>query len=296
MKNYIKMIFFLFFLSAISAGLLTAFHLEFKERIEKNKQQEQLVHILKSMAIVPDSIQEILDNELQKLPTQTEHDQFLLKATEIKLIETELKKYKDLSSFFADSIQVLEITKENTKQYTGGEFLAKFSQFDFKHNLYIFKADIGKQIHYCFEIIGVGFWDKIAGYLTLKQGWERIAGITFYDHKETPGLGQRIEEGWFQAQFSFWDKTIFSNDEKQPSLHISKRLGTYDGECTEKFSKKENEVDAITGASETSRGLDKSLTECLRNVFSKISAHSSDQNVQEFFDEESLERIKQAML
>ncbi len=54
---------------------------------------------------------------------------------------------------------------------------------------------------YAFPISGKGLWSTLYGYLALDADLETIAGISFYDHKETPGLGAEIEKDWFLSQF-----------------------------------------------------------------------------------------------
>jgi Na+-transporting NADH:ubiquinone oxidoreductase subunit C len=46
---------------------------------------------------------------------------------------------------------------------------------------------------------GPGLWGTITAYVGFNG--EAIAGVTFQDHVETPGLGARIDEPWFRKQF-----------------------------------------------------------------------------------------------
>ncbi|MEN8255440.1 MAG: FMN-binding protein [Verrucomicrobiota bacterium] len=55
---------------------------------------------------------------------------------------------------------------------------------------------------YAFPISGKGLWSMLYGYLSLNADLETIAGLSFYKHMETPGLGAEIEKDWFQAQFA----------------------------------------------------------------------------------------------
>ncbi len=61
---------------------------------------------------------------------------------------------------------------------------------------------------YAFPISGKGLWSMLYGYLSLNADLETIAGISFYKHGETPGLGAEIEKAWFQKQFA--GKKLFS--------------------------------------------------------------------------------------
>jgi Na+-transporting NADH:ubiquinone oxidoreductase subunit C len=58
-----------------------------------------------------------------------------------------------------------------------------------------------KASKYAFPISGKGLWSMLHGYLSLEDDLETIAGISFYKHGETPGLGAEIEKDWFQSQF-----------------------------------------------------------------------------------------------
>lgn len=52
------------------------------------------------------------------------------------------------------------------------------------------------------RILGTGLWGGIDAMVGLDPEQKELAGIAFLDHNETPGLGARIEEPWFRAQFS----------------------------------------------------------------------------------------------
>ena len=94
-----------------------------------------------------------------------------------------------------------------------------------------------------FVFSGTGFWDRITGIMVLSSDLSKVMNIQFLDQKETPGLGARIEEGWFVDQFKgvpiAWD---------QP---VDKRIIV--GQAPNPAAK--NRVDAITGATQTSLAL-----------------------------------------
>lgn len=89
-----------------------------------------------------------------------------------------------------------------------------------------------------FEVMGAGFWAPISAIIALEPDLETVKDLKIIDHTETPGLGARIVEPGFQSQFR--GKKII------PHLSIvpyRKAVGA-------------NEVDAITGATETSKALE----------------------------------------
>ena len=60
----------------------------------------------------------------------------------------------------------------------------------------------GEASKYAFPVSGKGLWSMLYGYLSLEADLETIAGISFYKHGETPGLGAEIEKPWFLSQFA----------------------------------------------------------------------------------------------
>ncbi len=90
-------------------------------------------------------------------------------------------------------------------------------------------------------IQGYGLWGTMYGFLTIGSDMNTIKGISFYDHKETPGLGARIEEPKWRAMWT----GIQSYDEN----------GAVATGVTKAGNPKDNWVDGISGATLTSRGV-----------------------------------------
>ncbi|MBN2683909.1 MAG: NADH:ubiquinone reductase (Na(+)-transporting) subunit C [Pontiellaceae bacterium] len=95
---------------------------------------------------------------------------------------------------------------------------------------------------YAFPISGKGLWSILYGYVAVEADLETIAGITFYKHEETPGLGAEIEKAYFQDQF------------------VGKKL--YEAGLPTEFTvvkpgmaQSNIEVDGISGATLTSQGV-----------------------------------------
>jgi len=87
-----------------------------------------------------------------------------------------------------------------------------------------------------FKTQGPGLWSIIEIVVGIYPDFEKLYGIRVVSQAETPGLGGRISEPQFQARFK--DVVI------KPSLRIVK------------FASAPNEVDAVTGASKTSKALE----------------------------------------
>ncbi len=98
---------------------------------------------------------------------------------------------------------------------------------------------------------GKGLWGPIFGYVSLKSDMNTIYGVNF-DHKgETPGLGAEINTSEFEGMFP--GKKLFEN-ESFVSVKVNKG-GSYPADL--------HGVDAISGGTITSKGLEKMLFDCL---------------------------------
>ncbi len=104
---------------------------------------------------------------------------------------------------------------------------------------------------YIFTFTGRGLWGMISGAISLMPDLETIENIKIISQEETPGLGGRIAEEGFLSQFK---KKRFS-----PGLDLVLR----------KKAAGSNEVDAITGASMTSKALVDMMNEAVAD-FRKI--------------------------
>lgn len=121
-----------------------------------------------------------------------------------------------------------------------------------KQYLPVFRAkpDDGSEV-IIIPVEGKGLWGPIWGFVSLKSDNSTIYGVTF-DHKgETPGLGAEINTTAFEGMFN--DKKIFEAD-KFVSIGVVKG-GAADSDP--------HNVDAISGGTITSKGLEKMLKDCL---------------------------------
>jgi Na+-transporting NADH:ubiquinone oxidoreductase subunit C len=97
---------------------------------------------------------------------------------------------------------------------------------------------------------GYGLWSTLYGFLALAGDARTITGITFYEHAETPGLGDAIEQPAWQA--GFHDKLAFDNDG-------AVRITVIKGEVDPDSPAARYQVDGIAGATLTSQGVSKLL-------------------------------------
>jgi len=117
--------------------------------------------------------------------------------------------------------------------------------------LYSYERD-GEQL-YAKEYAGSGVWGTIRGHLGITPDGTRTLGLTVLEHEETPGLGGRIDEGWFQEQFR--NKRLVDG-----RLEMTSRDGTGD------FDEDSGEIDGITGATGTSDAMARIINDHLQQL------------------------------
>ena len=111
--------------------------------------------------------------------------------------------------------------------------------------LYVGYSEDGRRITgYAFPVGGAGFWGPVYGLVSVDPEASRLLGIAFYRHSETPGLGARITEPWFTKQFAGQPLFPVEGDKK---IFYLKPAGPGKGP---------NELDAIAGATGTSRAVE----------------------------------------
>jgi Na+-transporting NADH:ubiquinone oxidoreductase subunit C len=93
---------------------------------------------------------------------------------------------------------------------------------------------------------GYGLWSTMQGFLALEEDMSTVAGIGFFAHKETPGLGGEIDNpNWKQN----WEgKQVYDSGEL--ALEVIK------GSVDPNASNAEYRVDGLGGATLTTRGVD----------------------------------------
>lgn len=120
---------------------------------------------------------------------------------------------------------------------------------DEKTGVYLYKKD-GQLQGYAIPFAGQGFWDKIKGVIGIAADRQTIRGVAFYEQNETPGLGARIDEETFRRQFI----------EKKIAIDKEKLIGIVPVAETPG----QNEVHAITGATQTCTRLEKLINDDIR--------------------------------
>ncbi len=90
---------------------------------------------------------------------------------------------------------------------------------------------------------GAGLWATMYGFLAVENDGNTARGLQFYDHGETPGLGDKVDKPAWRAQWR--GKQLFGPD-GNPQITIIKGFAPDDSDF---------EIDGLAGATLTARGV-----------------------------------------
>ncbi|MBN1820194.1 MAG: NADH:ubiquinone reductase (Na(+)-transporting) subunit C [Prolixibacteraceae bacterium] len=121
-----------------------------------------------------------------------------------------------------------------------------------ERNFPVFECQTDDGLKYILPLRGAGLWGPIWGYMALNEDMNTIYGVNFDHQGETPGLGAEINTKKFQDPFK--GKTIFDKDGNLVSITVAK---------ANESALAEHKVDAISGGTITSKGLQKMLLDDL---------------------------------
>lgn len=115
--------------------------------------------------------------------------------------------------------------------------------------VYMVERD-GKLESLILPVRGYGLWSTLHGFMAVKADLNTVVGFGFYQHAETPGLGGEVDNPKWKA---LWPgKTLFDEAGK-PVIQIVK------GGVDPASPNANHQVDALAGATLTSKGVDRLL-------------------------------------
>ncbi len=112
--------------------------------------------------------------------------------------------------------------------------------------VYLVKDDKGALKTIVLPVYGKGLWSTLYGFLALEADTRTVAGITFYEHAETPGLGGEVDNPKWKAQ---WPETVAVDENGAPVLTVTKPG----------IANADNEINGISGATITSNGVQNTI-------------------------------------
>ena len=114
--------------------------------------------------------------------------------------------------------------------------------------VYLVSDDQGKLDRIILPVHGAGLWSTMYAFVAVKTDGNTIAGITYYEQGETPGLGGEVENPrWVKL----WPGKELFDAQGNPAIKVVK------GEVA---ADSKHEIDALSGATMTSVGVQNTFT------------------------------------
>lgn len=186
-----------------------------------------------------------------------------------------LKLYKEKVESVIIDFEGNEVTKDQrgnqiTAEKVNVQKNYRFPKEERIYPVYKFKGGQSGEVDaYIFPMFGAGLWDWISGYMALNQDLNTIRGVAFDHKQETPGLGARITTDVVQNRFV--GKKIFDGSGNLVSVKMVK------GEGNNGLT--EHEVDGMSGATLTGKGVNQMLASYLSCYETYIKKLKSDNNL-----------------
>ncbi len=103
-------------------------------------------------------------------------------------------------------------------------------------------------------VYGAGLWSTMYGFLALDTDGNTIRGLKFYQHAETPGLGDQIDKARWLSQ---WDGKLVYDSDGEPQIEVVRGRVVEGQPATgpPRAGDPVFQVDGLAGATLTGRGV-----------------------------------------
>ena len=169
-------------------------------------------------------------------------------ALDIKKNILSVLGYNQAISVWTDD-KIQSVYEKNIKEISidaNGKEIEKPLESDEYRKIYQ-STENGSVSGYAIPISGKGLWGTMFGYFAIDPDAETVKGITFYKHKETPGLGGEVDKDWFKNNFI--GKKLIDVSGNLVSVEVVK------GYVSSTDPNVNHKVDGISGATITGKGV-----------------------------------------
>lgn len=218
-----------FVLCIVCAVIVSSAAVILKPKQEANKELERKINILAAAGMMEEG---------------ADVDQLFSRFT-AKVVDLDSGAYLDIDPSTIDSRKEAKNPALSTA-LSKKDDLAKINRRANRAIVYILEKD-AKIKTIVLPIHGYGLWSTLYGFLALEGDLNTVAGLGFYSHTETPGLGGEIDNPRWKAQ---WPGKKLYNDSGDLAIQVTK------GKNNPELAGSIHKIDGLSGASLTTRGVD----------------------------------------
>jgi len=203
---------------------------------EKNQELDQKQNILRAAGLLPAGA---------KVDAEGRTVDEIFSEFEVRAVDLDTGRFTDsvdVTSY--DPIKAAKIPSESMA-IPDEDDIAVLGRRENVSLVYIKRTD-GHIDKLVIPVRGYGLWGTLLGYLAFEGDLKTIAGLGFYFHKETPGLGGEVDNPKWKA---LWNGVQAFDANGEPAVHLVKTRSPEGSEASS------HEVDALSGATLTTRGV-----------------------------------------
>lgn len=175
----------------------------------------------------------------------------LFAGVETRVVELATGRYVPEDRLAPESYNQLKaaLSSELGRSLDAAEDLARIRRLEKYSLVYLVKQGETVQ-QYILPVRGKGLWSTMFAYVAVDADLNRIRGVAFYEHGETPGLGGEIENSRWQQ---LWQGKRIYAESGEVGITVVKGKAATDG------IQAAYEIDGLSGASLTTQGVDRLL-------------------------------------
>ena len=164
---------------------------------------------------------------------------------ETRLVNIDTGKFSD--EFDVDTFDPVAAVRDPaiTTALSKEEDIAAIKRRENYTEVYLVRNSEGDIETLILPIRGYGLWSTLWGFLALESDLNTVAGLGFYSHAETPGLGGEVDNPSWKAQ---WPGKEILNESGELAIEVTKG-GNADPSSS-------HQVDGLSGATLTTKGVD----------------------------------------
>ena len=180
-ESVLKTIGVAFFVCLVCSLIVSTSAVSLRDQQKENKLNDRRIKVL-----------EVAGIEIK--PDQTVAEQFSKLEQKFVNFDTGLlmDEYKN---FDIDEYDQLMSTKDSnlSSSVPQNEDIAIIKNRENVGKIFILRDNLGNIDKLILPIRGYGLWGTLYGYIAIKGDFNTVTGITYYEHKETPGLGAEVD-------------------------------------------------------------------------------------------------------
>jgi len=209
-----------------------------KPQQQINQAYDRMANVLRAAAMLPEG---------SNVDAQGRTIDELFSQFEVRAVDLDTGEFTDeVEPESFDPISAAKVPAYSTELSTQQD-IATLGRRENISKVYIRRDDQGQIDKVVLPIRGYGLWGTLFGYIAIEGDLQTIAGLGFYAHKETPGLGGEVGNPIWKAQ---WPGTSLYNEEGDVAVRLVKSRSAADSDAAQ------YEVDALSGATLTTRGVE----------------------------------------